>query len=201
MTALKPIKVVLLGNASVGKTAIFKRIETQKFNSSTTPTVGSAYVNTQINVDGNEMKLCIWDTAGQDRFRDIVPMYFHDAKVIVLVFSLADRESFSALPQWLELVDERLDKNSNANVIIAANKEDLDVEREVSEDELCSFCAKVGISAYLEISAKTGFRIPELLDQIGRSVPSDKSDEKKNDSRVISSAAEKKESDEKGGCC
>jgi small GTP-binding protein len=118
---MQPSKVVIIGNASVGKTALLGRFLNNSF-SPTCPTVGGYSSSCSVEVNNQEIPLILWDTAGQDEFKDMMPLFMRDAVVALLVFDLTNRETFERLPEWLDFVAR---ENADCNVVLAGNKSDL----------------------------------------------------------------------------
>ena len=122
-------KIVLVGNSGVGKTCIASRYTEGKFNSNHEATVGASFfVKNYTFPDGSVLKLNMWDTAGQDKFKSIGPLYYKDAQAAVLVYAIDDESSFVAVDSWIEQLE------NNANVpnlvkIVVGNKSDVPKER------------------------------------------------------------------------
>ena len=97
-----PCKVVLLGEAGVGKTCLSTCFITGKTNLETESTIGASFAVKELIVKGQTIKMHIWDTAGQERFRSLSKMYYHNAKVAVLVYDITVEHSFLSLQSWYE---------------------------------------------------------------------------------------------------
>jgi Ras-related protein Rab-5C len=154
------VKVVLVGNTSVGKTCIAQMATSGVFGEESSPTLGASYISKLVRLDGRQVDLQIWDTAGQERYRGMTPMYFRGAHVALLAYSVTDADSFAAIDWWLESLGE----NAEPTVIIclAGNKCDLEAQRMVPTQSGQSKADEVGAMFY-EVSAKTGDRIEELF--------------------------------------
>ena len=87
-------KIVLLGDSGVGKSSIANRFCRNTFTEAYDVTIGGAYMQQTVNVDGTVVKLHIWDTGGSDRFRSLVSMYYRDAVAAIICYDLANPESF-----------------------------------------------------------------------------------------------------------
>lgn len=149
---MQNIKVVLMGDVGSGKTTISDIYVKNAFDIYTPSTIGSAYQTKKIKVDiGNETKIItceIWDTAGSERFRSLVPMYCRNAHLTLLVFDLNNRESFENIPQWYDIVMSKQNGN-NPKFLLIGNKEDL--APKVSKTEIDKMCKKYGFQ-YHQIS-------------------------------------------------
>ncbi len=107
--AKKAVKLVLCGNAAVGKTSITMRYKEGVFKKVHEPTLAGAYQEKKFKTkSGDEIQLNIWDTAGDERFRSIMPLYYRDAEIALLVFDLTDPESFKGIDYWLGELEEKV---------------------------------------------------------------------------------------------
>ena len=105
------VKLVLLGDSGVGKSSLLQRFVNDTFEESTDSTMGASYLSKIIGNAGRSVKFNIWDTAGQERYRALAKMYYRDALVVLLVFSLTDADSFASLKHWYKEVLDNAPKN------------------------------------------------------------------------------------------
>lgn len=91
----------------MGKTTILNRYITANFEQFTQPTVGSMFFCKKVTKADKVYELQIWDTAGQEKFRSITPLYFRDANGIILVCDVTNQASFNSLRDWVKLIDEQ----------------------------------------------------------------------------------------------
>ena len=159
------IKVVVVGEADVGKTCIVQRAYHGKFPEEAKPTIGAGNVVLEINADNQTVILNIWDTAGQEKYRSLTQMYFSGASVGILVFDLTSRKSFDVLPEFVTLLKEKA--GEKVQMVLVGNKADIS-ERVIDEDIAENYAHQIGASFYIETSAKTGFRIDELFQRIAK---------------------------------
>ena len=96
MTEIAP-RVITLGNSGVGKTSLIYRMKTGQFLEETAPTIGAGVTQVEVTIKANTYPLQIWDTAGQEMYRNIIPIYFKGAVFAILVFSMDDKKSFDDL--------------------------------------------------------------------------------------------------------
>ena len=117
-------KILLAGNTSVGKSSIFLRFVDNIWNDAFVPTIGVDFKIKTLNINYKNVKLQIWDTAGEERFRTIISSYYRGAHGILLIFDLTEIESFNNLNNWLA----EIEKNANKNVVkvLIGNKCDLE---------------------------------------------------------------------------
>jgi len=146
-------KLLLLGNSTVGKSALMMRFSDDSFKASFISTVGIDFKMKTIVIDGKRVKIQIWDTAGQERFRTITKTYYRGAHGYILVYDITNQESFDNMKYWLG----EIKKNGNEGVpkIIVGNKCDLEEQRIVSTEEGSKFAQEKQIP-FIETSAKDG---------------------------------------------
>ena len=175
------IKLLMIGDSSVGKTSILNKYVTNKFTDEFTTTIGIDFHIKRISVNDKIVKLQLWDTAGQERFRSVTIGYFRGAQGALVVYDVTNRESFKNIKKWMEDID----KNCYNGIIIflVGNKIDEKQNREVSTDEGKELGEKYNIN-YFECSAKTGKNIEELYFNIA-TIISKKIIEEQNLSKVV----------------
>jgi small GTP-binding protein len=115
-------KVILLGDASVGKTSIARRHANGTFEFKMLSTVGVDHLISTVNVQGRQVKLLLWDTAGQEEFSSLVPMYARGAQVCIIVGSIVDLTSLTHIELWEKRLNE---SGESPSIIVAINKTDL----------------------------------------------------------------------------
>ena len=94
MDIYKRYKVAILGDLSVGKSSIITRFVHDKFEDFVSSTIGAAFISKKITIDDKIIKLDFWDTAGQERYRSLIPMYYRDAAVVIIVYDITSMDSF-----------------------------------------------------------------------------------------------------------
>lgn len=157
-------RVIFIGDSGVGKTSIIIRVTTGVFDASPAPTIGAGVRPVTISVDDKPYKYHIWDTAGQEIYRSIVPLYFKQAVAAVVCFSLDDPKSFGNLGEWIDLLKEH--SFHNVPVIICGNKTDLK-EQQMEIPELKKWASQRNYPIFFT-SAVTGEGIPMLFEHITR---------------------------------
>lgn len=157
-------RVVMMGDPATGKTSIIARYSDGKFTSRTSPTIGVAQRNVMIADRGCNIHLQIWDTAGQESFRSIVPIYFRRAQGALCVFDLTNKQTFDSLDGWIEEFTANAD---NGKVVIVGNKCDLINQIEVDEDNVSEWVKGRGLK-YIRASACTGEGISEAFTTIAQ---------------------------------
>mmetsp|Transcript_8150 Transcript_8150/g.24024 ORF Transcript_8150/g.24024 Transcript_8150/m.24024 type:complete len:213 (+) Transcript_8150:112-750(+) len=153
-------KVVLLGEGRVGKTSLLIRFVHNTFDERTSPTVQASYFDKRLTIGDATVKLAIWDTAGQERFHALGPIYYRDADAALLVFDLADVDSFEKVKSWVRELRRMLEKS--IVLCIAGNKADIEHGRQVDREEARRYAQQVG-AFYSETSAKHNTGIDEMF--------------------------------------
>ena len=164
---MKKAKLVLVGDAGVGKTCIAQRIAKNEFSDTTTATVGAANLTVPIKTNSIQVEFNIWDTAGQERYRSLTPMYFACAQVAILVFDITSRQSFSNLNSFVELLQQKAP--SDCVLVLVGNKADLEEKRVISHEEAENYSRNIGAIFYCETSAASGKGVRSLFEDIAES--------------------------------
>ena len=149
-------KVVFLGDTSVGKTSILNRLTDNSFTLYNEPTIGASYGSVMIEKDNYNLKLDIWDTAGQEKYRSLTPLYYRNTDYTLIVFDLSKKDSYNDSINWIN----EITKNSkNSKIILIGNKSDIK-NKETQDIPIKN------IDLYLEVSAKDNNNIQEILNVI-----------------------------------
>ncbi|KAN0114991.1 ras domain containing protein [Hyaloscypha variabilis] len=196
-TAPKPsssVKLVLLGEAAVGKSSLVLRFVNNDFQENKEPTIGAAFLTQKCNLPTRTIKFEIWDTAGQERFASLAPMYYRNAQSALVVYDLTKPTSLIKAKHWvaelqrqaspgivIALVGNKLDltnePSSSSNALgedgdgEAADGEDADGDaRKVSTAEAKSYAEEEGL-LFFETSAKLGTNVTEVFTAIANAIP------------------------------
>lgn len=141
------LKVILLGDSTVGKTSIFTQYIKKEFKISTLATIGMDNTKKTIKLDGRTINLSILDTPGNPTFRNITKNSIRNSDIIIIVFDITNKNSFENLEKWYNFVKETLDIDKIV-VGIAANKNDLEEKSEVTPDEYNSFSQNYNVDVF-----------------------------------------------------
>lgn len=157
------LKALIIGNAGVGKSSLLLRYAEDSYNTSYLATIGVDFRVRTFEQDGQIVKLQIWDTAGQDRFRSITASYYRGAHCVLLVYDCTDRESFEAIPQWLREL-RAAGASESVVVVLVANKTDRTAEtgRVVTPEEGRDL-AEYNDILYTETSAQSAKGVQEAF--------------------------------------
>ena len=153
-------RLVLIGDSSVGKTCIVNRLVNNQFHEDEMNTIGAMYETYTAMRNGTEITLQIWDTAGQEKFKSLGPVYYRDAAGAIVVFDLSNRHSFSNISTWLSAF--RSSAGDDALVVIVGNKNDLVSDDTTLAAEASDWAQSNGYR-FFSTSAKTGQGIEDLF--------------------------------------
>ena len=191
------IKLMVIGETRVGKTASIKKYTKNVFGGAYLTTVGIDFQEKVINVEEKSVKLQIWDTAGQERFRNIAKSYFHTSDGFLLVYDISCKDSFEKLNFWYEQI--KLNAPENTKCVVAGNKCDLEEKRQVNKNEGENFAKTYNIDFY-ETSAKDGINVDVVFQTLASEIMKDI---KKNGSKNkrSSQVLKKNTKSKKKSCC
>lgn len=158
-------KFVLSGETASGKSSVLRKFVYGTFDPFFQATIGVDFESKIVNVNDQRVKLQLWDTAGQDRYRSITKSYYRGTTVAFVVFDVTDKRSFRKLPVWLKEIQDMADKDTH--IMILGNK--VDGEREVNYDDIEPYLIS-GHFRYREISAKTGKGVKESFMEMAQIV-------------------------------
>ena len=160
------LKIVIIGESSVGKTSIISQFVDKIFQEEIQSTVGGSFNSKTILCEdlNKKVKLEIWDTAGQERYRSVTKMFYKDADIAVLVYDITNKDSYDELKNyWVEQVKDSTRKGTN--LVIVANKSDLIEKEQVDEDEARNYARSINASFFV-VSAKDSISVGELFKEI-----------------------------------
>jgi Ras-related protein Rab-5C len=187
------VKLVLLGEAAVGKSSLVLRFVNNDFQENKEPTIGAAFLTQKCNLPTRTIKFEIWDTAGQERFASLAPMYYRNAQSALVVYDLTKPTSLIKAKHWvaelqrqaspgivIALVGNKLDLANEAGDSNNPLGEDGDAEaggedtdgdaRKVSTSEAKAYAEEEGL-LFFETSAKLGTNVTEVFTAIANAIP------------------------------
>ena len=159
------IKLLIIGESAVGKSCLLLRFAEDKFNENFLTTIGIDFKIRHVEIDGKKVKLQIWDTAGQEKFRTITKAYYRGANGILLVFDLTNRDSFEQTKTWMDSITEAM--SDPVDIVLVGNK--CDMERQISREEAENKAKQFNIP-YFETSAKANINIESTFMELGKMV-------------------------------
>ena len=163
---IKEFKVVLLGDAAVGKSSLVQRVTDDQFSDSMPSTIGASFVQHKMTVNETPVALQIWDTAGQEKFRALASMYYRGASACLIVLDLTRPETLTNAEYWLNELDQ---KNKNCGIrFLVGNKADLE-NQQITEDQIRTLSEERDCK-YRLVSAKSGEGVKETFEELGESL-------------------------------
>ena len=203
----EPIKIILLGNTSVGKTAIITRFDQDNFNENLPSTFSPNYIEKTLNINNNQVKINVLDTAGQEKFKSVSKLFIKNSKIVILVYDVTNKESFTALKFWYDFLKNEYE--SNVILGLAGNKVDRinedNCNEEVSDEEGEELAKKLG-AIFSLLSAKCDKKgiddfflklVKKYLNESNRETP------KRESIRIVKEDLKKETNIKAGhkGCC
>lgn len=167
-TNVREVKLVLLGEAGVGKSSLVLRFVANHFKAYSESTIGAAFMSKTLVVDDQAIKFQIWDTAGQEKYHSLAPMYYRGASAAIVVYDITRATSFKTLQNWV--TELRSLGPENIVIAIAGNKCDLDDKREVDKTTAGDYAEEIN-AIFVETSAKTGNNVQEMFTNISKKLP------------------------------
>ena len=155
------LKLIVVGNQGTGKSCILNRFVNETFDENYQATIGLDFQSKNVTIHDQDVRLILYDTAGQEKFRSLIPMYIREAQIILLIYDISDKDSFDSIPRWIQ---EVLDvKNTDAVFALIGNKNDLENDRKVTFEEGKKF-AEENKFIFQEVSAKSGKNFETLFE-------------------------------------
>jgi small GTP-binding protein len=198
-------KILLLGDSSVGKTCFLLRYSDDTFTENHISTIGLDYRFKLVNLENDKkVKLQIWDTAGQDRFRAITKNYYKGAHGIILIYDVTNITTFNNIKSWVSQIRENT--TEKIKIALVGNKIDEDDLRKISFDEGQKLAAEYDLK-FFESSAKKNLRVSEVFNYITEEINNqnikkeiDNGDKNKLKMKTVIIGVEKDKT-KKAGCC
>ena len=178
----KTIKIIILGDGGVGKTSIFTRYIHNKFDPHNIATTGVDFESKIFKYKDKSFSIILYDTAGEERFRNITKNYYHMGDGIFIVFDLTNENSLISIKNWVQAV---LEENVDSKFIILGNKDDLkdQISKEIIDEHLKDYKDRL----YIKTSAKTNKNIKhafeKMIDLINGEEDYNDNDGKKNSNK------------------
>ncbi len=197
-------KIIIIGEQAVGKSSLIMRYVDSDFDLNMIGTAGVDFRKKQINIEGKDINLMIFDTAGQQRFRAITKNFYRECQGVLLVYDVSDATSFANLKEWLASIKQHADKG--VEILLVGNK--IDLPRQVQTDEGKQFSKESNVPL-IETSAKTGQGVEKSFETLIRNIINNnneklKKSEKEKENANIKVNIDEDESKKKkkaSGCC
>ncbi|XP_056624988.1 ras-related protein Rab-41 isoform X1 [Triplophysa dalaica] len=185
---LRKFKLVFLGEQSVGKTSLITRFMYDSFDNTYQATIGIDFLSKTMYLEDRTIRLQLWDTAGQERFRSLIPSYIRDSAAAVVVYDIANLNSFQQTSKWID--DVRTERGSDVIIMLVGNKTDLADKRQVSLEAAEKKARELGVM-YIETSAKAGYNVKQLFRRVAAALPGMDSTPEKSKEDMIDIKLEK----------
>ena len=156
-------KIILIGDTSVGKTNILSKYLTDEFDAKSKATVGVEFGVKNFKIENNIVKVQIWDTAGEERYRSITNAYYKGAKGSLLVYDITNKKSFENVEKWIS--DLKANADEDISMILLGNKTDLEDKRVVTTEEGKNKAEFYNLT-FMETSALNGNNIQEAFNEL-----------------------------------
>ena len=153
-------KLIVVGDQNTGKSCILNRFANNTFQENYQATIGLDFQTKNVTIHNQDIRLTLYDTAGQEKFRSLIPMYIREAQIILLVYDITNKESFDSIPKWFS--DILNVKNDEAVFVLIGNKIDLTNNRKISYNEGKRLANEKNI-IFEELSAKNGTNFNDLF--------------------------------------
>lgn len=164
---LRIIKLLIIGDSSVGKTSIMLRFSDDLFSCSNIPTIGIDFKIKTVEIHGKKIKLQIWDTSGQERFDAITRQCYRGAMGIILVYDITFSKSFARTEKWIRNIQENA--GNDVEKVLLGNKCDMEDNRVISKENGENLAKDYGMKFY-ETSAKTNINIDKAIMELSECV-------------------------------
>ena len=153
-------KTLIIGDTNVGKSNLLLRYVKNDFSSEIKSTVGVEFGSKILKILGINVKVQIWDTAGQEHYRAMTSSYFKGSKGVLIVYDITNYSSFESVDRWIN--EFRMKSEENSAIILVGNKNDIEEERKVTKEEGEEKAKKYNL-AFFETSAKDGKNVEEAF--------------------------------------
>ncbi|KAF8767959.1 ras-related protein Rab-13-like [Argiope bruennichi] len=154
-------KILILGDAMVGKSCVLQRYADDRFSDTVAPTIGVDYRPVYREFRNQLTKLMIWDTAGTEKFKSITKSFYHGAHGALVVYDVTQKDTLYALPKWIAELKHIC---GGIPIVIVGNKCDFKAKDKVSEEDIASFIEELGYTdRHFLISACTGENVEQAF--------------------------------------
>ena len=154
------VKIIIVGDQSVGKTNIINRYVKGEFSKDYMITIGMDFLTCNLELDTKIFKLNLWDTAGSETFRSVTKGYYSCSCCALVVYDITNEKSFQSVKQWIN--DCQSFASKNIHLVLVGNKIDLQQDRNVTKESAEELATEYGMDFY-EVSALSGENIDQLF--------------------------------------
>eukprot|EP00045_Choanoeca_perplexa_P001331 m.18984 g.18984 ORF g.18984 m.18984 type:complete len:225 (+) comp10877_c0_seq1:36-710(+) len=154
-----PVKVLIVGNGAVGKSSMIQRYCKGIFTEAYKKTIGVDFLEKKLRSGNEDLRLMIWDTAGQEEFDSMTKAYYRDAEACVVAFSTIDRASFDAVTSWIKKVEDEV---GSIPMVLIQNKIDLIDDAAMSNAEAEALAEQIQLKFY-RTSVQENYNVDEVF--------------------------------------
>lgn len=164
-------KIVIFGDSGTGKTTLAHRFLTNLFKKDISITLGVDFLLKDVEINGEIVKLQIWDFAGEERFRFLFPLYIKGANGAIFMYDITNYGSLAHVDNWFAIVEDVIAKKDVDNelpIIFVGGKVDLNHLKEVSTKKAMQIAKSMEAKGFIECSSKTGENVSKIFDLLAR---------------------------------
>jgi small GTP-binding protein len=164
-------KIVLFGDSGTGKTTLAHRFLTNIFKHDISMTLGVEFMLKDVEVDGDVVKLQIWDFAGEERFRFLFPSYIRGSSGAIFMYDITNYGSLVHVDQWFAIVEKAIEEkqvDEDLPIIFVGGKIDLMYMKEISTKKAIEIANSKGADGFIECSSKTGENVIKVFNLLAK---------------------------------
>ncbi len=178
MSEVTSIKIIILGDGTVGKSSLAQRFAKGTFSDEYKKTLGVDFLMKRKEVDNSLIEFLIWDTAGQEYYDSITKRYYKGANAAIVVFSVDNKESFESVNKWR---DKIISECGRIPIVLVRNKIDIDINKQIISIEEARFLADKYRLEMFNVSVKENIEVSNIFDSIARRIILFNEEEEKKD--------------------
>jgi len=164
-------KVAVFGNGGVGKTTLIRRFSTGIFEEDIKMTIGADFSVKHVDIDGRKITLRIWDFAGEERFRVLLPAFAKGADGGIFMYDTTRYSSLGQIRDWLSIFEYFIAEDKvQIPIIMVGSKIDLEEKRSVPSKEAQELAKNFDLKGYFECSSKTGDKVEDIFKYIAKKI-------------------------------
>ena len=162
------IKIILLGDSSVGKTCLLNLYIKNEFTMQYKATIGADFLTKQLVRKNSSINLQIWDTVGSEKYHSIGSAFYRNCETCILVFDLTNADSFKNVETWRKEFLSSLNppEGDKYPFVLFGNKSDMEGDIKITDDEIRTYCLEHNDMPYFKVSAKNGTGVEEGFDKV-----------------------------------
>ncbi|EAY03529.1 small GTP-binding protein, putative [Trichomonas vaginalis G3] len=195
MTQIPEYKIVTIGDHGVGQTCLIMRYYYGEFQENPKPTVGAAYVKVKAEANNHQVQLNLWDTAGQEKYSNLIPIYVQNCHAVIICYDLTEKDQLQKVQAFINTAHESCPPE--VPIVVVGTKSDK-FEGQNPGAEVGSWCMNNNIEHFIT-SAATGFGIDDLFVSVATNA--DKSAKIVNQKNTVLQKKRDAEEQQSGGCC